>query len=100
MKTVTMSEETIRAAIDYIMRSKCGGEILLNWFGGEPLLRADIIDRFCVELKERGVSFKSRITTNGSLITPELARKIKPAFPVLLHRKRRRWHGQGNKGNA
>lgn len=77
MKTVTMSEETIRATIDYIMRSKCGGEILLNWFGGEPLLRADIIDRICVELKERGVSFKSRITTNGSLITPELAKKIK-----------------------
>ena len=77
MTTVTMSEETIRATIDYIMRSKCGGGILLNWFGGEPLLRADIIDRICVELKERGVSFKSRITTNGSLITPELAKKIK-----------------------
>ncbi len=77
MKTVTMSEETINAAINYIMQTKCDGHIILNWFGGEPLLRADIIDRFCSEFKKRGVSFKSHITTNGSLITPALAQKIK-----------------------
>lgn len=77
MKIVTMTPEIISATVEYIIRTKCEGKIFLNWFGGEPLLRDDIIDKICAELKERGVEFESFITTNGSLITPDMARKMK-----------------------
>lgn len=77
MKIVTMTPEVIRATVDYIVKTKREGKIFLNWFGGEPLLRDDIIDTICSELKARNVEFESFITSNGSLLTPEMARKMR-----------------------
>lgn len=72
MKVSTMSESTADKVIDFILKTKRSEEITLCWFGGEPLVAANIINRICMGLNEKGVSFKSRIITNASLFTPEL----------------------------
>ena len=72
MKVSTMSEATADKVIDFILKTKRSEEITLCWFGGEPLVAANIINRICTGLNEKGVSFKSRIITNASLFTPEL----------------------------
>lgn len=72
MKVSTMSESTADKVIDFILKTKRSEEITLCWFGGEPLVAANIINRICTGLNEKGVSFKSRIVTNASLFTPEL----------------------------
>lgn len=72
MKVSTMSESTADKVIDFILKTKRSDEITLCWFGGEPLVAANIINRICTGLNEKGVSFKSRIITNASLFTPEL----------------------------
>lgn len=72
MKVSTMSESTADKVIDFIFKTKRSEEITLCWFGGEPLVAANIINRICTGLNEMGVSFKSRIITNASLFTPEL----------------------------
>ena len=72
MKVSTMSESTADKVIDFILKMKRSEEITLCWFGGEPLVAANIINRICTGLNEKGVSFNSRIITNASLFTPEL----------------------------
>ena len=82
MEIVTMSDETVNATIDYILKTKRNGKITLSWFGGEPLVRSDIIDRICSALRESGVEFVSNLTTNGSLITPDLVQRMKDEWKL------------------
>lgn len=76
-KVSTMSRETADKLVDFICQTCYDGEITLAWFGGEPLVCADTISYICDELKKRGVSFRSRMVTNASLLTKELAHKAK-----------------------
>ena len=71
----TMTDETFKATVDFIDRTRSSEKITLRWFGGEPLLTTSRIDQFCDEFTRRGISFKSNIVTNGSLLTPELAKR-------------------------
>ena len=71
----TMTVTTADALVDFIIRTKQDGRIQLDWFGGEPLCAPDIISRICSALQERGVNYTSAIITNGTLLTPELARE-------------------------
>ena len=72
MKVSTMSVATADKVLEFILKTKSSEEITISWFGGEPLVAANIINRICTGLNEMGVSFKSRIVTNASLFTPEL----------------------------
>jgi len=71
-----MAPETVEDVIRFILATHAPGTVGLHWFGGEPLLRADIIDRICLALRERGVPYVSGMVTNGSLVTPEMADKM------------------------
>lgn len=68
----TMTDDTTDALFDYIMKTKRDGNILLYWFGGEPLCNTRTINRLCTKLRDAGVPYTSRIVTNGFLFTPEL----------------------------
>lgn len=52
----------------------------VSWFGGEPLLAVDIIlelNDFFIERCERdSIGFSSTMTTNGYLLTPDVADKL------------------------
>ncbi len=80
----TMTPETADRLIDFICKTRHDDTVSLRWFGGEPLVGANIIRRICTGLKERGVPYKSTMVTNASLITKELAREAKE----LWHLKR------------
>lgn len=77
MPIQTMTEETADRLVDYICETKAEGPVKLRWFGGEPLAAASVIRRVCAGLEAREVAFKSDVTTNASLLTPELAREAK-----------------------
>ena len=53
----------------------------VTWYGGEPLLAADRIDRLSEAFLERTraseVAYSASIVTNGYLLTPDVARRLK-----------------------
>lgn len=71
-----MSGNTARAAVDLAVqtarRDGISGSLGIVFFGGEPLLRRDLVRetmRYCREIRERtGQTFHFKITTNGSLL--------------------------------
>ncbi len=52
----------------------------ISWFGGEPLLAVDIIQRIMMELIPKCISYNvnlySNITTNGHLLTESIFKKL------------------------
>lgn len=75
-KPVTMTPEIIEQTIRFILDTHAEGEVEIEWFGGEPLLCPDIIDRISEGLRDAGISYRSSMISNGSLITPEIIRKM------------------------
>lgn len=76
MKQVTMTPEIVEQTIRFILDTHEGKNIVFSWFGGEPLLSINIIDRICEAMGDAEVEYKSRMTSNGSLITPEIVQKM------------------------
>ncbi|MBR2524425.1 MAG: 4Fe-4S cluster-binding domain-containing protein [Clostridiales bacterium] len=72
IKVSTMDEATAAGTVDFIDRTRSEGEIRITWFGGEPLAANKVISGICSGLNERGISFRSEIVTNASLLTPQL----------------------------
>ena len=76
-RQVSMSPETVDRTIAFILATmRKNTELHLKWFGGEPLLRPDVIDAVCSAMREKGVDYRSSIVTNGSLITDEILSKM------------------------
>lgn len=79
----TMTPEIEAATIAFIeQRLKNTDMLSVSWFGGEPTLRMDVIERMTLKLKElcktHEVKFpNSMIVTNGYLLTAETAQKLK-----------------------
>ena len=81
-----MSEETQKNVLSFIFKKVDTDEnkrIHIIWFGGEPLLCADIVIKmnqriyeFC---KDNNKELRSDIITNGYLLNPELLEKLKAA---------------------
>lgn len=74
---VTMTEDTIDAVIEFIKKVRNPNKsVFFSWFGGEPLIGEKYIDKICAAMREEGIEYASRITTNGSLITRENVKKM------------------------
>ncbi len=77
VRRATMTEDTARAAGEYIA-DHCGGKpVHLVWFGGEPLVNVKAIDTISDILRQRGVEFRSRMDSNGSLFDETLAARAR-----------------------
>ncbi len=77
IQKAVMSEETARAAGAYIA-AHCGGRpVHLVWYGGEPLLNVRAIDAITGILRQKGVTFRSRMDSNGYLFDASLAARAK-----------------------
>ena len=72
-----MSLETANAFADVLLLSN--REIDITWFGGEPLLKTDLIAHISTVLNNNQKKFKAGIITNGSLLTKEM---IEADFPL------------------
>lgn len=77
VKPFTMTEEVANGVVDFIERSCGGSPITIRWFGGEPTLATERIDQISKGLLERGIEYKSNVTTNGYLFDEEMAIKAK-----------------------
>ena len=73
----TMTRDTADRLIDFICETRHEDEITLSWFGGEPMAAHETISYICQSLADRGIPYKSRMITNASLFTKDLARKAK-----------------------
>lgn len=70
-----MSLSTADAVVDYIKANWNHELFNVTWFGGEPLLALDIIDYISERMRQEGITYISRITTNGYELTPEVVKK-------------------------
>lgn len=67
-----MTEETAMAALN--LAAEGGARFLLQFSGGEPLLRFPLIRSLVHEVERRKLSAQMQIQTNGSLLTRDIAR--------------------------
>ena len=67
-----MSEKIAEAVAKYIVANHDEDNLVIQWFGGEPLLEPDTISYIVDFLHENGVTFDSKIITNGYLLTDEV----------------------------
>ncbi len=76
-----MSQDIIDNTIQFIKgQFQTERELSINWFGGEPLMHFDAIKQITVATKVAGFTLNTCITTNGSLITPELISLLKENY--------------------
>lgn len=72
----------VRSAIKKLIERRIGSlrKLQISWFGGEPLYGWAAIEElapFCEQIaRENSVTFLSNITTNGYLLTPDIAEKL------------------------
>ena len=72
---VPMTNHTALKVVDYI-KAHCGGKpIRITWFGGEPLMNTGVIDTICDGLQREGITFDSRIISNGYLFDELMIQK-------------------------
>ena len=81
-KPVTMTTETAAKVARYIVAHHGNEKVKLNWFVGEPLVNAKVIDQICTELSEQGVPFYSEIVTNGYLFDADMVQRAKDLWQL------------------
>ena len=81
-KHVSMSAETAEKVIEFIKKSSDGNRVSLSWFGGEPTLGINRIDRICSALSEAGIEYMSSMISNGYLFDEEVAKKAKELWKL------------------
>lgn len=84
VKQNKMSRETAEAVADYIIANHDEENLVIQWFGGEPLLEPDIISLIVNRLHRNDVQFDSKIITNGSLLTDEIVRRAIEEWNVKI----------------
>lgn len=68
---VHMTEETANKLVEYIAEHRKDKNVVINWFGGEPLVGIERIDQISQALKDRGIPYSSSMITNGYLLDEE-----------------------------
>jgi len=80
-KKLTMTKETADNVVRYITRNvSVNDEVVFRWFGGEPLVAAEIIDHIVENVSkhfDHKLKFSSIVTTNGYAITDDLIVRAK-----------------------
>ena len=75
-----MTSQTMENIIRYIQTMKNLRKLYLTWFGGEPLLAADIIesmaDRIMTIANSNGIQHTSAVVTNGYLLSEKILRML------------------------
>ena len=73
-------QDMLPKLIAFIKRKKKKAPVLLNWFGGEPLMNTTMLDAVSKELTDEKIAFKSYLITNGSLLTKKMVREKFPQW--------------------
>lgn len=78
-----MSPDTADLLVGFISQRMAGGEdIVLDFYGGEALIRYDLLRSIAVRLREaasyHGVAFSFNLFSNGLLLTREVVEELLP----------------------
>lgn len=81
IRNKSMTKEIEDAIVNFIEQLKDDiSSLSIAWYGGEPLMRFDIIERLSKKIirlcKENDIKYFSSIVTNGYLLNEEMAKKI------------------------
>ena len=76
-----MKDEVVNGVIRYLKKNLSSySGVSIDWFGGEPLLALDVIEKFSVQAIELCKQVKkpyiAGMTTNGYLLTPEVFERL------------------------
>lgn len=87
VKPLSMSIKTAEKVCQFIIdQNKNTERILIQWFGGEPLLCPDIITYITktldAQLASKGTEIVYQMTTNGSLITKDIVELFKNVWHI------------------
>lgn len=87
IKRIRMDEGTARQVARFInSRTERNNRIELEWFGGEPLCNQEAINIITREVKSHcediGAEYRASIITNGSLISDEVANRMKDEWDI------------------
>ncbi len=82
LQSMEMNIEVQDAVVQYIRENiSCGGTLHVCWYGGEPLLGLEIIEKLTKELlnlcEEKQVKYSSNIITNGYLLNASTAERLR-----------------------
>ena len=69
---INMSEAIANELLEYINKNRGKKNVILQWFGGEPLVCAERIDQICEGLDKREIKYISSMTSNGFLFNEEV----------------------------
>ena len=81
-KPVVMTAETASKVVRYIVAHRGDEEVMLRWFGGEPLVNVKVIEQICMELREQGVPFRSSMVSNGYLFDADMVQRAKDLWQL------------------
>lgn len=70
-----MDKNTAEAVAKYIVNNHDDNNLVIQWFGGEPLLEPNTISFIVDYLHTNGVTFESKIITNGYLLNDDIVSK-------------------------
>jgi len=74
-----MEPQVVRKIRTFLLKQKVSSGVRINWFGGEPLLNQNLLDKVSNMLRAQGISYHSYLITNGSLLDEAM---IKEKFPL------------------
>lgn len=82
IKPIIMSEEIQEKVVEFVKaRAESIMHLSVTWYGGEPLLALDIIEKLTKEFLEicegHKIKYHAGIVTNGYMLTPEAAERFK-----------------------
>lgn len=80
----SMSIETMNEIIKFIKALEVKDSVHINWFGGEPLLNTEIMDKFSKGLQENNINYTASIITNGSLVTDEIINRMNDLWNISV----------------
>ena len=60
-----MNDETIDNIINFVTQQKNIEQVDITWFGGEPLLASDVIEKITKKITDNNIPLVARIITNG-----------------------------------
>lgn len=76
-KKINMDIKIADDVADYIIKKNRGHNVIIQWFGGEPLCNHKVITQISKKLQENNIQFSSRMTTNAYLFNEELIKIAK-----------------------
>lgn len=79
-----MNLETAQSVAEYIYKNHDPEHLVIQWFGGEPLLEPETISYIVEYLRVKGVSFDSKIITNGYLLNDDIVSRAVGSWNVKI----------------